>query len=182
MSVRRRSQEGFVLLVVLALLVLLMIVASLIFTRANEGVAMSGQLKRQSIAQDRALMAMQRGIADLNASPVPAYASGFAGSLAVCTSSDPATCPCDPTVCPSGNGLVLDNGLETLDDGGGRQYEIQLFWWNPGDAGTPIKVVHAYGFHGYTGAVPLFTSEVLVEVGDGTGASTTGNGYTGAGL
>jgi hypothetical protein len=180
----RRQPRGFVLLVVLALLVLLTIVASLTFLRASDAVVGTVAVRRQMIAQDRAMAGMQEAIAIIN-DP----ATGTLSALQVsppCTNADPDVCVpfMDGGIKDNGTGFPLDP--QPGQKPGGLQYVQEYYAWQPsgggGDAGTSMTIVaRITGFHGYSGSTVL-TSVVVVELGYTAGAGFGTGGYVGGGL
>lgn len=190
MRLRRREQGGFVMIVMLAVLALMLVVASIMYARALTATLASTTLKRHAIAQDRALIGMQRAIGEINSGvPSPQYSAFDADTTQDCLAMTPEGCPAN-TNFPR---YVKDKGTAmTLDNGGGYQYAYEFFWWNPGPMPTPatrMKVVRAFGYLGYAnpavacmaGAQCTYESEVLVEIGAGTATASTsgGGGYAG---
>ncbi len=181
---RRHQQGGFVLIVALAMLVLITIVATMAYQRASDQHLVSGALRRQSAAQDRAMIGLQRGVAEVNQSPRPAWLSTLATAPA-CPFSDPMACGIAPYAIPP---LVVDNSVAgiDIDMGGGSQYTIDAWRWQPPGATEALIIVHSVGFHGnnpmvIAGATRM-SSEVIVEVSEGQPNKGGCTGYCGAGL
>jgi Tfp pilus assembly protein PilX len=185
----RRRAQGFILLVVLALLVVLTLVAALVYARASDQVIVSSALKRQSVAQDRAITGMRRGIIEIGPPPTnPAIVAAWgAVSGAPCTAPDPISCLPFYTR-SSANDPGLDEGRNAsatggLENGEGLQYKIDYIWWQPPTSAAPVQeyVIHATGYDGYAGS-NQFTSDVFVEVSAGQPNSGGCVGYCGGGL
>jgi hypothetical protein len=186
MRYQNRKSGGFVLLVVLALLVVLTVVASIAYSRASDQVVMSTALKRQAIAQDRAVMALHQGVAQVQQTPRPPSLATL-GSIPPCPNADPATCigtafDVIPPVVVEGPQLP---GAD-LDNGGGSQYTIHFIRWKTVAMPGAVSVVHAIGYHGLdpvkVAGSTRMSSEVLVEVSEGTPNSGGCVGYCGSGL
>jgi hypothetical protein len=186
--VNRRREGGFILLVVLALLVVLTLVAALVYSRASDQVTVSAALRRQSIAQDRAVAAMRRGIINIGQiNQFPAMVTQLnafkasAGMSNGCPYADPVTCPVFFST-----GVMVGPPNTELEQGGGDQYQIDYIYWLPPSANTatpPLYVVHAFGFDGFAGSTrSYFSSEVLAEVAAGTTGTKPCTGYCGGGL
>jgi hypothetical protein len=175
-----------VLLVVLALLVLMTIVAALVYSRAADNTTTTTALKRQLLAQDRAMAGMATAIATVNQNPRPAPIAGL-DTATPCPFSDASTCGAPYIVWSQ----TVDNLALPLDPpmgqkAGGLQTVTDYFTWMPGgaDAGTTqaIIVVRVTGYHGYT-LTNSFTSIVMAELGLTTsGGSAQCSGYCGSGL
>ena len=182
---RASSPRGFVLIVVLMLLVVLTMVASLAYTRASDHLVISTGLKRQAIAQDRALVGMQRGVADVKKVPKPAYLAALE-AVAPCNLAKALDCfPAYPTPAPATMGLVTGTGTD-LASGGGPLYQVDFVRWRPMGATSTLVVIRSTGFHGFSpAAVPgatQFTSQVLVELSEGRPNEGGCVGYCGGGL
>jgi Tfp pilus assembly protein PilX len=183
----RRRAGGFILLVVLALLVVLTLVAALVYSRASDQVVVSQALRRQNIAQDRALAAMRRGIINISQiNSIPGMAAGLtafkatAGNSNGCPLQDPVNCGFFFT-----SNVVVGPPNTELEKGGGDQYRIDYIYWLPPSANTqtaPLYVIHAYGYDGYSGSKAYYQSEVVAEVMAGEGKSQPCFGYCGGGL
>jgi hypothetical protein len=176
-----------VLLVVLALLVLMTIVAALVYSRAADNTTTTTALKRQLLAQDRAMAGMATAIATVNQNPRPAPIAGL-DTATPCPFSDASTCGAPYIVWSQtvNNGNVLPLDPTMGQKAGGYQTVTDYFTWMPGgaDAGTTqaIIVVRVTGYHGYVQAT-AFTSIVMAELGLTTsGGSAQCSGYCGSGL
>lgn len=183
----RRSSKprGFVLLVVLMLLVVLTMVASLAYTRASDHLVVSTGLKRQSVAQDRALIGMQRGVADVRKVPKPAYLAALQITPPCNASTAEACFPAYPTPAPATMGMVAGAGTD-IANGGGPLYQVDFVRWLPPGATATLVVIRSTGFHGFSPtAVPgatQFTSQVYVELSEGRPNEGGCVGYCGGGL
>lgn len=184
MSARRR-ERGFVLVVVLMLLLVLTVVASIAYLRASDQLQVSTGLKRQSVAQDRAMIGMQRGVADVKKVPKPAYLNALTAQTP-CTQTSPQGCfPAYPAPAPVTMGLVSGTGQD-ITKGAGPHYQVDFVRWTPPGSAATFVVIRSTGFHGFDPAsVPgatQFTSQVMVELSEGKPNEGGCVGYCGGGL
>lgn len=173
-----RPPRGFVLLVVLMLLVVLTMVASLAYTRAADHLVISTGLRRQSVAQDRALLGTQRGLGDWKTTPKPAYLATLSGT-APCTTTKSEYC-FPPAPAPAAVTLAPVTGAD------GPQYQLDFVRWLPPGGTATLVVIRAIGFQGnnptaFPGSTQ-FTSVVLVEMSEGKPNEGGCVGYCGGGL
>ena len=178
-----RRERGFILLVVLMLLLVLTVVASISYMRASDQLIVSGGLKRQALAQDRALLGMQRAVADVKRVVKPPYLAAL-NVQPVCPSTvtDPLACfgttpPLTKTETIPGN---------DLSKGEGPQYLVEVVRWAPPGGSDALVVIRSTGFHGMDPTAnpgsTQFTSQVMVEMTEGKANEAGCVGYCGGGL
>jgi Tfp pilus assembly protein PilX len=161
---RRRRPQGWVLVAVLAVLLLLSLLVAGFFAQAQDAAAMTRVNMGQQLAMSHAEFAVQEAIRALRSQQIPV--TGLAGT---CTDIEIADNTC-PNTLPS---PLVDNGSASeLGNMGGLQYQYIVYKRFSTDAAQPPNryMVRATGYYGYRlTSSNLVTSIIEVEVDVGKG-------------
>jgi Tfp pilus assembly protein PilX len=165
---KRRTQGGFVLIVVLLTLVILTLTAALVLDQATTNVEISGALRAYSVAQARAAAGVNHMRAELSGGAGIARLS----NLTVCPAANLATDTCplgsytplttgmgpNTTVDPTGLVTVSPDTAHTeLMEGIGYQYRVYVanIGTNTCSAGGCRLFIVSTGYYGLPAAAPL---------------------------